>query len=139
MIKLGLQAIFSTEHLVLVFLYFCDSGDPIPDSYAIGIFKRVSKFWSLGTVLGVPYDKMDRIEDLPHEQQAIQVANICIKMDFCSSYEKLYHALRSPSVNDQTAAKLVEECCSDVSIASTNPCDSKVITKGWYSKSEKAG
>ena len=86
----------------------------------MGIFKRVSKFWSLGTVLGVPYDKLDKMEGFQPEEQAIEVAKTCHKMDPCPTYEKLYYALRSPSVNDEKAANQVEKKCPDVSIGSIN-------------------
>ena len=71
---------------------------------------------------------MDKLEDFPPEQQAIEIAKICFDMDLCPSYEKLYHALRSPSVKDEIAAKLVQKECPDVSNGPTSPSDSDVST-----------
>ncbi len=114
-------------------------GDPVPESFAVQIFKLVSKFWSLGTVLGLEYTILDEIEsNCQPNEHSLQVAHqACIKKEF--SYEDLYRALRTPAVQDEATAKLVREKCSTVSTSRTSSSISDITTDGVSNMPTESG
>ena len=85
--------------------FFLDNELNAPN--VLSVIADVSNWRNLGTQLGIESSKLDEIDRCPVEEQKTKMVTTWLNCDENPSWDKLYRALRRPSVNMNRAADKV--------------------------------